>query len=356
MHILDDIRVYAQFDPEDIGFGIDRLAEQVRMAWHDAQEVAVPKVYGKTNHILVVGMGGSALGPQILQDIFQKKSKIPFSVVHDYVVPAWVSTSTLVILSSYSGTTEEVLSAGDDARKKKAKLLVIAAGGPLAAWAKKHDIPAYIFTPGDLAKQPRLGVGFSFAGIAGLLVRAGINVIKEEDVRRAISAMGEVTDLCASDVAFDENPAKQVAAAIAGKNVLVVGAEHLVGNAHVLANQINETGKQFATHFVLPELNHHLLEGFSHPKTFAKNTAMLFLHSSLYHPRTRKRFTVTADMTEEREMDVVDYVARGKDLLEESCEVLQFSSYVSWYLAMMNKEETTSIPYVDKFKALMGKA
>lgn len=355
MHLLDNVRIYAQYDPNDIGFGIDRLAEQVRMAWHDSQEIAVPKVYAKAKHVLVVGMGGSALGAHILQDIFQKKSKIPFSIVRDYVLPSWVNADTLVILSSYSGTTEEVLSAADDARKKKAKMLVICAGGALGAWAKKHKVPAYVFTPGDLAKQPRLGIGFSFAGIAGLLASAGISVVKEEDIRRSISAMGEVTDLCASDVAFDENPAKQVAAAIADKNVLIVGAEHLTGNAHILANQINETGKQFATYLVLPELNHHALEGFSHPKTFIANTAMLFLHSSLYHPRTRKRFTVTADMTEERGISVVDYVARGKDLLEESCEVLQFSSYVSWYLAIINKEETTAIPYVDEFKALMGK-
>jgi glucose/mannose-6-phosphate isomerase len=356
MHVLDDIRIYAKHDPDDIGFGIDRLAEQVHMAWHDAQEVAIPKTYAKVKHIVVVGMGGSALGAHVLQDLFQKKGKMPFSIVRDYSIPAWVGTDALVILSSYSGTTEEVLAAADDARKKKAKLLVIAAGGTLAAWAKKHEVPAYIFTPGDLAKQPRLGIGFSFAGILGLLARAGISLAKEEDIRRAISAMAEVTDLCANDVAFDENPAKQVAAAIAEKHVLVVGAEHLGGNAHIFANQINETGKQFATYFVLPELNHHLLESFSHPKDFSKNTAMLFLHSSLYHPRTRKRFTVTADMGEEIGIHVVDYVARGKDLLEEACEVLQFSSYVSWYLAMMNKEQTTAIPYVDAFKEMMGKA
>jgi glucose/mannose-6-phosphate isomerase len=355
MHLLDDIRVYATYDPDDIGFGVDRLAEQVRTAWHDAQEMTIPKTHAKADHMLIAGMGGSALGPHILQCTLSSKTKVPLTIVNDYMLPAWVNSNTLVILSSYSGTTEEVLFAAEDARKKKAKLLAIAAGGTLAAWAKKHEIPAYIFSPGDLAKQPRLGVGFSFAGILGLLARAGVVSVKEEDMRRAIAAMAEVTDLCASDVLFEENPAKQVAAAIAEKNVLIVGAEHLRGNAHILANQINETGKQFATHFALPELNHHLLESFSHPKDFAQNTAMLFLHSSLYHPRTRKRFTVTADMVEEIGIHVVDYVARGKDALEEACEVLQFSSYVSWYLAMLNKEQTTDTPYVDAFKKLMGK-
>lgn len=355
MHTLDDMRTYAHYDPQDIGFGIDRLAEQVRMAWHDAQEVVIPKSYAKAKHILVVGMGGSALGAHILQCLFQQKHKIPFSISQSYVVPAWVNADTLVILSSYSGSTEEVLFAADDARKKKAKLLAITTGGTLAAWAKKHTVPTYLFVPGDLAKQPRLGIGFSFAGIAGLLAAAGIKLVKEEDIRRAISAMGEVTDLCASDVGFDENPAKQVAAEIADKNVFVVGAEHIVGNAHIFANQINETGKQYATPAVLPELNHHLLESFTHPKTLVGKTAMLFLHSSLYHPRTRKRFTITADLTEELDITVVDYVARGKDALEEVCEILQFSSYVSWYLALINKEETTAIPFVDVFKKRMGK-
>lgn len=355
MHPLDDIRLYATYDPDDIGFGIDRLAEQVRMAWHDAQEVSIPKTYAKAKNILVVGMGGSALGAHILQDIFLKKSKVLFSITRDYTLPAWVSSDTLVILSSYSGTTEEVLSASEEARKKTSKILVISAGGVLAAWAKKHKIPSYVFAPGDLAKEPRFGIGFSLAGIAGLLSRAGMPVIKEEDIRRAIAAMAEVTDLCANDVVFEENPAKQVAAAIAQKNVLIVGAEHLVGSAHIFANQVNETGKQFASYFTLPELNHHLLESFSHPKKVATESAMLFLHSSLYHPRTRKRFTVTADMTEERGLSVVDYVARGKDLLEEACEVLQFSSYVTWYLAIANKENPRPIPFVDAFKAAMGK-
>lgn len=78
MHILDDIRVYAQYDPHDIGFGIDRLAEQVRIAWHDAQEITIPKAYAKAKHILVAGMGGSALGAHILQDIFQKRARFHF--------------------------------------------------------------------------------------------------------------------------------------------------------------------------------------------------------------------------------------------------------------------------------------
>lgn len=356
MHILDDMRIYAKYDPDDIGFGIDRLAEQVRIAWHQSQEVGTPKSYTKVKHILVAGMGGSALGAHMLQSVLEQKAKLPFSIVRNYTLPVWTGADTLVILSSFSGTTEEVLAAGEDARKKKAKILVISTGGVLAAWAKKHEVPAYIFAPGELAKQPRLGIGFLFAGILGALRQIGIVGVKEEDIRRAVSAMAEVTDLCANDVTHDENPAKQVAEAIAQKQVLVVGAEHLRGNAHIFANQINETGKQFATHFALPELNHHLLESFSHPKNFPQNTAMLFLHSSLYHPRTRKRFTITADMVEEMGMHVVDYVARGKEPLEEACEVLQFSSYVSWYLALMNKEQTTAIPYVNAFKEYMGKA
>ncbi len=352
---LDSSSTYAVYDPQDSGYGIERLSEQVRLAWHDAQEVGLPSSYRLAEQIVVVGMGGSSLGAHLIEGVLATKSKKPLFIIRDYQLPVWVTSKTLVILSSFSGTTEEVLAAAEDAKQRHAKIIVIATGGTLASWAKRNGYPAYIFTPGDLAKQPRLGLGFSFAGMLGLLTQAGLCKMKDEDMQRAISAMAEVTDLCAVDIPTAENPAKQVAEALAGRQIYVVAAEHLSGNAHVLANQLNETAKQWTTYGLLPEIDHHLLEGLSHPKELIANTTVLFLTSSLYHPRNRKRCTVTADIVEKTGVQVVDYHARGKDALEEMCEVLQFSSYVSWYTAMLHKENPILIPYVDMLKKAMGK-
>ncbi len=354
MDILDQAKVYAAYDPDDIAYGIDHLAEQVRLAWSESQLVKFPASYKTCTNIVIAGMGGSALGPDMLQSVFFKDLTVPLQIVRGYDLPAFVDSKTLVLLSSFSGTTEEVLAAGLVAKKRKAKIMAIAAGGELAELAEEEGWPMYVFTPGDLAKQPRLGTGFSLAGILGMLATLGYVETGETEVRRMLSAMGDVLDTCAVDVPLKENPAKTVAKSLQGRTVFVIGAEHLMGNAHVLSNQINETSKQFAVYFALPEINHHLLEGLTFPKGMVKNVTVLMLRSKHYNERVQKRFKVTADIFERIGLEVIEYDCGGKDAIEECGEVLQYGSFVSYYLAMLNYVNPTPIPFVDEFKRLMA--
>jgi glucose/mannose-6-phosphate isomerase len=352
---LDSAAIYKKYDPADVGFGIERLPDQVRCAWHDTREVEVPKAYKQISNIYMCGMGGSALGSEMLAAVFSDRLKQPVAIVRDYILPAAVTSKSLVVLASFSGTTEETLAAAEEAKKRKAKLMVICAGGPLADFARKHKLPAYIFTPGDLAKQPRFAGGFLLIGLLGLLDRAGLIKVKEAELTSMMNCMNEVIDSCAVDVKTADNPAKTIAKAIANKSVLIVSSEHLTGNARILQNSINENGKQFATNFHLPELNHHLLEGLTYPKDFSKHTVALMLRSGLYHARTQKRYDITADLFEQQNLSVVEYRAAGKTRLDEVGEVLQFGSYVAWYLAMENKAITTDIPFVDELKRRLAK-
>lgn len=352
---LDSAAIYKKYDPADVGFGIERLPDQVRCAWHDTREVEVPKAYRQVSNIYMCGMGGSALGPEMLAAVFSDRLKQSVTIVRDYVLPAALNSKSLVVLASFSGTTEETLAAAEEAKRRKAKLLVICAGGPLAEFAKRNKIPAYIFTPGDLAKQPRFAGGFLLIGVLGLLERAGLIKVKEAELTSMMSCMNEVIDSCAVDVKSSDNPAKIIAKALADKSVIIVSSEHLTGNAHIFQNSINENGKQFATNFHLPELNHHLLEGLKHPKEFAKYAVAIMLRSELYHPRTQKRYEITADIFERQNISVVEYHAAGKSRLDEVGEVLQFGSYVAWYLAMENKAVTTDIPFVDELKKRLAK-
>lgn len=352
--MLDNQKTYTTYDPDDIRFGIEHLAEQVRTAWGESTRLRFPAAYKNALHIVVAGMGGSGLGPHMLQTAFASRLAVPMTIIHDYTLPHWLDHTTLVLLSSFSGTTEEVLAAAKEAKKRRAKVVVICAGGILAKLAKSEHWPTYVFTPGELAKEPRLGLGFSLAGVLGMLSKLGLVKVHEKDIRRMTSAMGDVLDQCAIDVPEAENPAKTVARALFERQVLMVSAEHLVGNGHVFANQINENGKQFAVPFVIPELNHHLLEGLVHPKAAAKNMTAVLLYSSHYAPRVQKRFAITADMLERMGLQVVDYVTGGADALEECAEVLQFGSFVTYYLGMFNKVNPRAIPFVEEFKKRMA--
>ena len=352
---LDSAALYKKYDPVDVGFGIEHLPDQVRSAWHDTRELDVPKTYTQVTSIYLVGMGGSALGSDMLTAVMNDRLKVPVQVVRDYTLPAAVTSKSLVVLTSFSGTTEETLAAAEAAHKRKAKLMVICAGGQLAQFAKRHKLPSYVFIPGDLAKQPRFAGGFLLIGVLGLLERAGLVKVKDAELTSMMNCMNEVIDSCAVDVKSTDNPAKIIAKAVANKSVIIVSSEHLTGNARIFQNSINENGKQFATNFHLPELNHHLLEGLKHPKEFAKHAVAIMLCSELYHPRTQKRYEITADIFEQQGINVVEYRAAGKTRLDEVGEVLQFTSYVAWYLAMENKAITTDTPYVDDLKRRLAK-
>lgn len=351
---LDSQSIYTKYDTTDIMYGLDHLPEQVSLAWHDTRDLKLPATYRGCQNIVLSGMGGSALGTDMIHSVFFSELNAPLEIVHGYDLPAYVGPKSLVILSSFSGTTEEVLASAEVAKKRRAKIVVIAAGGPLVAWAKKQKVPSYVFVPGDLAKQPRLGVGFSMLGVVGILERAGLLKIQDKQVATMIRAMGEVIDSSAVDVAEKSNPAKEVATSLIGKSIIIVGAQHLVGNAHVLANQINETAKQLAIPMTIPEINHHLLEGLTFPKKNITSTVAVMLRSELYHERIQKRFAITADLFERQGLTVIDYQAGGGSLLDECGELLQFGSYLSYYLAMLNKVLPSAIPFVDEFKKRMA--
>jgi glucose/mannose-6-phosphate isomerase len=205
-----------------------------------------------------------------------------------------------------------------------------------------------------LAKQPRYGTGFSLVGIMGMLERMGVLKIKEAEVTSMMSAMGEVIDNCATDVPATENPAKEVATEIVNRSIVIIAAEHLSGNAHILQNQMNESAKQFATYQLLPELNHHFLEGLSYPVGQAQNTTVILLRSNHYHARTQKRCDITADILEKKGITVIEYGAKGESRLDEVGEVLQFGSYVGLYLALLNSVVTTDTATVFEFKKRMN--
>jgi glucose/mannose-6-phosphate isomerase len=353
--MLDDIKTYEKQDPQEVSYGVEHLPEQIRIAWDGTREVKVPVGHKKCDRIVIAGMGGSALGPDIIQRALFSSLKVSLEVVRGYELPKYTNSKTLVILSSFSGNTEEIVSASKDAKAKKAKCMVITTGGKLKAFAKRVNCPLYTFAPGNLAKEPRLGVGFSFAGVLGLLERAGYIKLGERQVRGMTKAMSDVIDTCSLEINEDQNPAKIVAQELQDRSILLVASQHLLGNAHTLSNQINESAKQYSRHVELPEMNHHLMEGLSFPKGNFKNFSVLMIKSKLYHSRIQKRYDITADVFEKQGGKVIDYEVRGKTVLEECAELLQFGSFLSYYLGILNKVDLVAIPHVSYFKEKMKK-
>lgn len=339
-YLLDDQKLINKFDSHNCLASIEKLDDQCQQAWNEAIKIKLPPSYRKVKNIVVAGMGGAALGAHLIKTIFSDKLRLPFEIVNHYNLPAYVGPETLIFLISFSGATEEVISAADQAKKLKAKLIVIASGGRLAKLAAENNWPAYIFDPiHNPSGQPRLGLGYTLMSQLAFLKKLAF---------LKVSFPSHLNPPQLKDKERTES--KNMALNLQNKALFIVGAEHLLGNAHILSNQINENAKQFASWFALPEIDHHLLEGLAFPKNNKQNLKFIFLESDLYHPSVQKRFPLTREVLKKQGIESMVWQARSKTKFEQSLEALSFGGFLSFYLTMLNQIDPSEIPWVNYFK------
>ncbi len=356
MFRLDDQEELKKFNNSLLADSIRGLNAQVGQVFEDLRGLKFSDKYKNIENVVVCGMGGSGLGMRVLQSVYFQKIKIPMELVNEYVLPNYVSKNTLVVLCSYSGTTEETLSAFDDAAGKGAMITYLSAGGRLAEIVEQSGWQGYGFQPkNNPSNQPRMGLGYGITALLILLSKLGVVDFSESEEQVIINAIEE------TNVRFDEkvetvnNQAKQVALEILGRQAAVVSAEHLKGSAWVMRNQIHENSKNYANVYFLPELNHHLLEGLGFPEGIGERLYFVLIESENFNKRIRQRFEVTRKVLEKQSIEYSVYVTDQKNQLAEIYEVLVFGSWVSYYLAFLNGIDPAPIPFVDFFKEELAK-
>ncbi len=342
-------------DQGQIGASLDRLADQLRDGWHQASRVKIPASYRQINRVVICGMGGSHLGADILRSALFASLKVPVMIVADYNLPAWVDTKTLVVCSSYSGSTEETLAAMTVALKRRAKVVVVTSGGALASRARREKLPLYLYRPTENPSgQPRLGVAYGMMAMLSCWRKLGLIKLKTTEIERLPMIAWEATKRYGQKQTVEHNVAKQAAMSLADHIPFLIGAEWTAGNLHTFVNQIHENAKTYADWKLLPDLNHHLLEGLRDRK-ITKQLSILMITDKAYHPRTQRRFALTTKILKQLGAEVSTIAPRGATSLEKAIDLLSFGGYVSWYLAAIRKVQPGPIPTVDALKKALAR-
>jgi glucose/mannose-6-phosphate isomerase len=354
--ILDNLEEMKKLDKSNVLGSIQALADQIEDAWTQVQELDIKIDTGRVQNIVVSGMGGSGLGPDVIKQTFKGSLKMSFEVYNDYHLPAYVNSNSLVILASYSGTTEETLSAAQDAIAAGAQILVITTGGDLQKLKEEHGWSGYIINPRhNPSNQPRMALGYAVFGVIAMLTKAGILNVSHDEVISVVNTVKATLKDLNVDVMQDKNPAKQMAFQILGRVPVMIAAEHLAGGVHVFQNQLNENSKSYAELRLIPELNHHLMEALQFPQELEKNLFFLLFNSTMYHPRNQKRFEVTQDVIERAHIEATSLMIDSSTALEQNFEVIAFGAFVNFYLAMLEGIDPAPIPTVDYFKEQLKK-
>lgn len=330
---------------------VDSLPEQLQQSFTESQQIIFSDDYKNIHNVVVCGMGGSRFPAIIVRELFKDNLHVPYEINDDYNLPGFVNEKTLVILSSYSGTTEEVIICGQKAKEKGAKIAGIAIGGEVAAFLKKNNFPGYIFDPKhNPSAQPRIGFGYNVGAHLGFLCKLGLINIPPTVIETSIKNFPSLLSSFFIDVPIKLNPAKQMAEKIFGNYPYYLVAEFLTGVGNAIANQTNETAKSISSFRIIPELNHHLMEGLKFPKELKDVGLFVFFYSNLYSLPIQKRFHITKDVVEQNNLKTVWHELKGKTKVEQVFELMGFGSYLSVYLAALYEQNPTAIPYVDYFK------
>jgi glucose/mannose-6-phosphate isomerase len=344
---LTNLEQIKKLDPHDVYGSTGLLADQCTQIWEDTKKIDYPKSYKEVQNILVCGMGGSAYGGHVAKALCKEELPIPIYVNSDYSIPKFVNEHTLVILTSYSGSTEETLSNAVKAKETGAQVTVLTSGGKLAQFAKDNNLPALIFNAkNNPSGQPRLGTGYIVLGTLAILNQLGLIHLEDTAVQTAISELKENHN----DVM---EKARALAAEVQGNIPVIFAAEFLEGNAHIVRNQFNETSKSFSAFSDIPELNHHLMEGLKNP--IDKKLAVLFINASFYWDRIAKRVSLTKDVVEKNNVKTLTYDAQGSNKVSQMLNVLSFGGYLTLYLGLLYELDPSLIPWVDYFKEQLAK-
>jgi len=351
---LDDLDRFKQIDTRNMLGEIDNLPDQLGYAYQLGLKHQLPD-WTDFKQIVIAGMGGSAIGADLLASYCASLSPLPVSVHRDYDLPLFArGAETLVICVSHSGNTEETLSAFEAARKAECRIVVVCTGGELAKRAKENQIPAWTF---DHAGTPGSAVGFSFGLLLGMFQRLGFIPDQKEAMEDALAYMKRSQGHFKADVIAAKNPAKRYAGQLMGRWVTFVGSGALNAVARRWKDQINELAKAGANFEFIPEANHNTLAGTLNPQeTLNAHSITLFLRAPSDHPRNRLRSDSMrqAFMLEGMNTDYVD--ARGNTPLAHIWTLIIFGDYMAYYLAMGYGVDPTPVKVVADFKRSMAEA
>ena len=297
--------------------------------------------------LIVAGMGGSAVGGRLAAGALGARLRRPMVVADGYALPGWAGPDTLVLCSSYSGSTEETLAAYDDALARGAPRVVATTGGPLAERARRDGVPV-VPVPGGF--QPRAAVGYALVAAleAAALCGAG------PSVRDEVAAAAALAERLAPEWGPDgpeDGEAKALARRLHGTVPVIAGAELAAAAAYRWKCQVNENAGLPAFASVLPELDHNEVVGW--PAADGRLSAV-FLDDPGAHPRNRLRLELSAEQAAAGAAVVERVVARGETAVERLVSLVLLGDLVSIYLAVLRGEDPVSIPPIDALKAALA--
>jgi len=349
---LDDPATLARIDPDDMLGKVAELPRQLSQARRVAASVEPATALGDVDAVIVLAMGGSAIGAELVAAAAGQRLRVPLIVHRDYGLPAGAGERTLILAASHSGETAETLSGFAAARQRGLPTAVITTGGRLASSASEAGLTVLRY---QLGGQPRAAIGFGVGLVHELLTRLGL--IRDPDpLASAVSALEPVLERMAPSVETSANPAKQLAWAMFGRMPIVYGHGLMSAVAHRWKTQLNENAKAWASWEPMPEANHNAIEGSLNPRELGDAPYIVQLRDPDEPSEVAERYRVVEELLGERATNRSEVVAEGPDPLARVLTTVAYGDLVSVYLAILYQTDPTPVTLLAMLKERLARA
>ena len=325
---------------------IRSFPRQINDQWNNLKslEFNLDKFNGVEN-IVIAGMGGSAISGDIVKILTKNDLSVPITVIRDYSIPLWVNESTLFILSSYSGNTEETLSCFRAAILKSKKVISICTGGELESVSLDNNIKV---VPIPSGYQPRAALGFSLITLLSVLCK--INLIKINFIDQIIKA-SDTLDVFYDDYCAENLLANSIADEMKNGMIAIYGVESSTDYiASRFRAQIAENSKMLSTYNVLPEMNHNEIEAWNDFQFKDMGKIAIWIHDEDDHPRIFDRIKITSDLLKEIGVQNIFIKCSGDNYQERCLKLLFLNDWISYYLAKANNIDPIPVDRIMNLK------
>ncbi len=321
---------------------VQNFTQQLKEAKTIAEKAVVSNE-STIHNILITGLGGSGIGGTIISELISDSCKVPVLINKDYFLPAFVDKHTLVVISSYSGNTEETISVLDKAIACGAQIVCVTSGGKVFESAKQHHFD-FIQIPGGM--PPRSCIGYCLVQLIKILVVKGFADAKLfSDLDATIGLLEKENDNIKSE-------AGKVATKLLHKIPVLYSLGVCEGVVFRFRQQINENSKMLCWHHTFPEMNHNELVGWT---TKNENLCVVTFHTSFDFDRTKKRYEVCKPIFEKYSSGVIDIFAKGNSKLEQFFYLINIGDWISCYLADLKGIDPVEVNVIDYLKGELAK-
>ena len=349
MTVLDDLDLIAKLDSLDMLAEAESFADKMIAARHIGQSVTgLPDGIG-IDSVVVLGMGGSGSSGDLLRALVEPRLPVPFGVVKSYgPLPEWIGRNALVLTVSYSGNTEETLAAFEEAHLRGARIVCISAGGGLAGRAGEYGA-AYIGVPAGL--QPRAAVAFLMVPLLVVLARIGLVPDPGDDIEESVALLAEMAPRCDRKTPAVENPAKDLAARLAGKVPLLYGGPGIgVAIARRFKCELNEYAKAHAFYNEIPEMNHNEIVGWTKAAEIGGNYVAVWFADAGDDERVRLRWQITRNLIERAGADIVEIRSQGESPLARLASLLYITQLAAIYTGIIHRVDPGPVDVIEELK------